>query len=285
MDRNKFNNRKKIHMWVRAEIQIVFFFLMPSIYTSAFAGVKYIFTQIGAGEKIQFTSFLSVLVVLCLYTAVFGRFFCGFACAFGSLGDFFRFSYTEICKKMHKKPFRMSEKLTEKLVYVKYGVLIFIGISCFLGIFSKTQGMSPWDVFSMLHAGNFRLGGYTAGLVILLLIVAGMCLEERFFCRFLCPMGAVFTLIPILPFFFLRRDREQCLTGCKAGARKCPSGIEVPDKHKLELEGDCFHCQKCVDICPKQNISTGIKGLKSTEVWFTVLRAALLFGIFKWMGL
>ena len=79
--------RKQMHGWLRAIIQLLYFMFLPSAYTAAFAGVKYIFTQLGAGEKIGLTSFVSVLIVLCLYTIVFGRFFCGFACAFGSFGD------------------------------------------------------------------------------------------------------------------------------------------------------------------------------------------------------
>ena len=76
-----------MHGWLRAIIQLLYFLFLPSAYTAAFAGVKYIFTQLGAGEKIGLTSFVSLLIVLCLYTIVFGRFFCGFACAFGSFGD------------------------------------------------------------------------------------------------------------------------------------------------------------------------------------------------------
>ena len=96
--------RKQMHGWLRAIIQLLYFLFLPSAYTAAFAGVKYIFTQLGAGEKIGLTSFVSVLIVLCLYTIVFGRFFCGFACAFGSFGDALHGIYLWICKKIRKKP-------------------------------------------------------------------------------------------------------------------------------------------------------------------------------------
>ncbi len=94
---------KKIHIWIRAIIQLLYFIFIPSVYTAAFAGVKYIFTQIGAGEKVALTSFVTVLIVVCIYTAVFGRFFCGFACAFGSLGDGVNALYRLICKKDEKE--------------------------------------------------------------------------------------------------------------------------------------------------------------------------------------
>ena len=55
---------KKLHIWLRALIQVLYFLFIPSVYTAAFAGVKYIFTQIGAGEKVAVTSFVTVLVVI-----------------------------------------------------------------------------------------------------------------------------------------------------------------------------------------------------------------------------
>ena len=55
---------KKIHIWIRAIIQLLYFIFIPSVYTAAFAGVKYIFTQIGAGEKVALTSFVTVLIVM-----------------------------------------------------------------------------------------------------------------------------------------------------------------------------------------------------------------------------
>lgn len=81
-------NKRKIQKYIRMIIQLIFFTIMPSIYTTAFSGVKYIFTKIGNGQQVELTSFVTILIVLCLYTIVFGRFFCGFACAFGSLGDY-----------------------------------------------------------------------------------------------------------------------------------------------------------------------------------------------------
>lgn len=219
---------KKLHIWLRALIQVLYFLFIPSVYTAAFAGVKYIFTQIGAGEKVAVTSFVTVLVVICIYTILFGRFFCGFACAFGTLGDGVHALYVWICKKMKKKPLQIAEAWTEKLCYLKYIVLALISILCFTGVYSKAKGTSPWDVFSMLHAGNFKLGGYLVGLVLLVLILVGMCFEERFFCRNFCPMGAVFSLLPVLPFFALHRDRKNCIKGCKACTKKCPSNIGLP---------------------------------------------------------
>ena len=190
--------RKQIVSCLRAGIQLLYFLFLPSVFTAAFNGVKYIFTQLGQGEKIEMTAFVSALLLVCAFTIVFGRFFCGFACAFGSLGDAMHAIYGIICKKRKKKPRCIKPELAKKLVLIKYGILLLIALCCFAGVYQKARGTSPWDVFSMLHAGNFRLSSYIPGIVLLVLILVGMFFEERFFCRFLCPMGAVFSLLPIL---------------------------------------------------------------------------------------
>lgn len=154
---------KKLHTWLRTLIQILYFLFLPSVYTVAFAGVKYIFTQIGASEAIGMTSFVTVLIVLCAYTILFGRFFCGFACAFGSLGDGIHAFYLWCFKKRKKKPVLLSEKIAEKLSYLKYLVLTVIAVLCFAGVYGKARGDKPVGCFFYVACRKFPFAGIFAG--------------------------------------------------------------------------------------------------------------------------
>ena len=78
---------KKRRTWLRTEVQLFFFVSMPGAFVAGFSGVKQIFLHIGAGEVLSADSFTLSLLGLCGFTLLFDRFFCGYACAFGSLGD------------------------------------------------------------------------------------------------------------------------------------------------------------------------------------------------------
>ena len=63
------------------------FYLLSALFSTAFAGVKSIFQAIAAHQQTHMDSFLDVTGLLLLVTILFGRHFCGYACAFGSPGD------------------------------------------------------------------------------------------------------------------------------------------------------------------------------------------------------
>ena len=100
---------------------------------------------------------------------------------------------------------------------------------------------SPWTVFSLITSRNFKLGAYITGVVLLLLIVVGMMLKERFFCQFLCPLGAVFSLLPKLPIFHVKKKGQQCFERCSACTNRCPVHLKY-DEADIR-DGECISWQ------------------------------------------
>ena len=236
-------------------IRLAFFVHFPAVYSTAFAGVKYVTQQISASSPFAFNAFIQTLLAVGIFTILAGRLFCGFACAFGSLGDFVYWMQVLISRKTGRRPFRLHEKLCKKLRYGKYCVLFILPVLVWSGKGQVITKFSPWTAFSLLHSRHFDALN-AAGLLLLLFIVAGMAAEPRFFCRFLCPMGAVFSMLPVMPWAVVHRRRSRCLKGCKACIRRCPSGIDIPDMEGGDpgKMGECISCLKCMRICPKGNI-------------------------------
>ena len=244
-------HKKQIPAWILAGIQLLFFVFFPSAFTAAFSGVKYIAGQMGTGAQIEITSFVLSLIILCASTVVFGRFFCGFACAFGSLSDWVRAAYVWVCKKLKKKPVTLGMELTAAVRGMSF--------PCFM------QEILHWK--DILRESSCSFSSCVA-------------------CACRSVFSAVFSLLPVLPYFALRRERENCISGCAACTKKCPSDIGLPELGAIETRGDYFMCQKCTGICPKGNIHCGVSGkLKGNELWFTAIRAVFLLFLYLWIGI
>ena len=146
---------------------------------------------------------------------------------------------------------------------VKYILLAFLMLSILNGWYANLQGMSPWDVFSMLTAGKLLNASYKIGIGLLILILIGMCTQERFFCQFLCPMGAVFAMMPILPTALFHRNREKCPAKCGLCKKRCPAHLEIDGD--TSLSGECICCHACEVTCPRKNIQIGPVKVRETE--------------------
>ena len=79
--------QRKVRLIRAASTAGIFYLWHPALFSTAFAGVKSIFQAIAAHQPVTWNSFLDVTGALLLVTILFGRHFCGYACAFGSLGD------------------------------------------------------------------------------------------------------------------------------------------------------------------------------------------------------
>ena len=246
-------NKKNIINLIRRGTQILAFLFLPGLFTSTFYAFRSIYQTIinGNWDIFSLTSSLLTILVTIPLTMVLGRFFCGFFCSFGSMGDFIWF----ISRKTVKPKFRVPENVDAVLKYGKYLVLLFLVIFAWtLQLPLLDSSVSPWTVFGLYASiGNwpsittwFSIGG-----ALLIAIMIGSFFIERFFCRYLCPLGGIYAIVSKIRFFHIKKNREKC-GNCKLCTVKCSMGIPLYQVDKV-TSGECINCFNCVAWCPKKN--------------------------------
>ena len=197
-----------------------------------------------------------VVGVLLLFSLLLGRVICGFLCPFGLLQELLHKIPT---KKLQKSP------LTRMLSRLKYAVLLIfvLGIPAWFAFrrlplpgfckFICPAGTLEGAVLLLLHPANGALRAMTGGLFwwkcgLMLLILTGSVFLFRCFCRFLCPLGALYGLMARLALLGVKLDESRCID-CGACLRRCPMDI------RRVGDSECVHCGGCMEVCPVQAIS------------------------------
>lgn len=196
-----------------------------------------------------------VIGVLLLFGLLLGRTVCGWACPIGLLQEF-----------LHKIPVPKLKKsrVTRALCWVKYLLLAILVLAVPLyyafrrvplPAFCKyvcPAGTLEGALLLLVHPKNAEKLGmlgalFTNKFVLLVLILTACMFLYRAFCRFLCPLGALYGLMTRLALIGVRLDAARC-TDCGVCRALCPTDIRnVGDR-------ECIACGKCVNRCPETAI-------------------------------
>lgn len=278
MNRRKEKKRVPWLVIVRRAVQIVAFILMPGLFISAFSSVKTVYMA-AVGGTFEFAALLPELITIVAVvgtTMLLGRFFCGFLCSFGAMGDFISF----LSRLVRKKPVAVPEKADRILKLLKYALLIWIVVFIWtLGV-KIDNSLNPWNIFGMYTslAGWTSLGGWlTVGALLLLLIMIGSFFIERFFCRYFCPLGVIFAIVSRLRVFKVKKPRENCKT-CRVCSNHCVMGIPLY-KYDEVGSGECINCFECIRACPRKNARAAIAGKDAAPMAAGVAAAAAIMGL------
>lgn len=270
------NKIKKIQIF-RFVTQIAFLFLLPGLFTLTFGEIKKLYTMIIQGNfnfYVALAGSVEFLAVI-LLTILLGRFFCGWMCAFGTFNDVIHI----ISKKVFKINFIVDKEVDAVLKYVKYVILLMlIVVSWTMG--SKIfQGTSPWDAFGQITNFPEVLYSYTFGVIILILIAVGAMFIERFFCRYLCPLGAVFTIMSKLSLFKIKKPNEKC-GKCRLCTNNCSMGLPLYKVNNVR-GGECINCFKCVETCPRKNVKATIANEEINPALASSIAVAAFVGVYS----
>ncbi len=246
---------------IRLALQILLFILLPTLYIESLNGIKQIYLAIlqQTFSAAIIPQLIAVLITIPI-TILFGRFFCGWMCGFGSFTDFIYLTFSKVFKR--KKKVRINENADKWMKGIKYVVLLVLIAAIWSLNVSIFSTASPWDAFGMLvtigKAPDFSyvIANLTAGFVILAAVLVASVFIERFFCRYLCPMGAIFAIASKLRIAKIKKPTAKC-GNCRVCTNNCAMGIPL---YKMDVvkTGECINCMKCVSACPRSNVSFAV---------------------------
>ena len=111
--------------------------------------------------------------------------------------------------------------------------------------------MSPYGLIADVKMLNFFRHIGETGLIVLGVLVAASLFIQNFWCRFLCPYGALLGLTSWVSPVRIRRNTETFIY-CEKCSKACPSALHV-DKLLQIRSVECTGCLECVAICPAQD--------------------------------
>jgi len=169
------------------------------------------------------------------YGLAAGRGFCGWFCPFGMLNDLLSFNKTRIIRS---------------LSYSKYAVLVGTLVSawafadtifCKLCPAASIEASIPYFFMGIARVNR----PFIIHMISLGVVLAGMALIARFWCRYLCPMGGILSLFNRVSFLHLKLDSSRC-SSCDACTAVCPMGLKPHEEYDSH---NCIKCGKCITTC------------------------------------
>jgi polyferredoxin len=252
-------------------------YVAPSIHALCpYGGLESMLSIIAVGtfiKKIVLGTFVLFGVTVGL-ALIMRRSFCGQICAFGGLQEFFG----KIGRKLFKKRPVVPKKLDRVLRYLKFVVL---GVTIAMAWITASLWIIPYDPFNALgHLADFNalISTYLIGFIVLLVTLLGSIVYDRFFCKYLCPAGALYGAIGKVSPYAVRIDKEKCIS-CGLCNKVCPMNVEIMDCKKDKITDlECINCNECVNACPSSGaLHTGFSRKKALSPIIATLLALALF--------
>lgn len=194
---------------------------------------------------------LFIFLAIVLVSLMFGKAFCSWLCPVGFISELIGDFGEKVLRKMFKKKLRMPKFLDYPLRSLKYLLLGFFAYSIFFimsEIAIKAFLDSPYNIVADIKMYYFFAGISRFSLIVIGSLVLLSVFIRNFWCRYLCPYGALLGLISFLSPNKIKRNPVSCID-CGKCAKVCPSAIKV-DKVITVLSDECSSCLSCVDACP-----------------------------------
>jgi polyferredoxin len=215
-----------------------------------------------------------LLISFLIISLVFHKAFCGWLCPIGTVSEVLwrlgrrLFKGNWVLPRWADLPLRSVKYILLGLFFYAVGSMSAAALSGFLA--------SPYGLIAdvkMLYF--FRFLGSTA-LITLLSLVALSLIIKNFWCRYLCPYGALMGLVSLLSPMRVRRNSDLCID-CAKCAKACPVSLSV-DKLASVRSAECTACVECVAVCPAAGaLEFSLPRSRKVPAWALAAGMAFIF--------
>jgi polyferredoxin len=187
-----------------------------------------------------------LLIAFLAMSWIFRKSFCGWLCPVGAVSEYL----WRLGKQTFGRSFRLPRWLDiglRSLKYILLGLFLYaVGSMSVAGIRAFLDG--PYGIVADVKMLNFfRYLGLTGGIVVAIIVLASV-FVQNFWCRFLCPYGALMGLVSMASPLRIRREASLCID-CGKCTKACPSALPV-DRLVTIQSAECTGCMQCVAECP-----------------------------------
>lgn len=215
-----------------------------------------------------------LLAAFLAMAVIFRKAFCSWLCPVGTLSE----ALWRLGRRLLGRSWKMPRWLDLPLRGLKYLLLAFflwaiggMSAAAIEGFLSSPYGLVA-DV-KMLHFFT-RMGVTTA--ITLASLAALSLFFQNFWCRYLCPYGALLGLASLLSPARIRRSEERCID-CAKCAKACPSLLPV-DRLVSVRSAECTGCLECVAVCPAAGaLDLELPGRRRIPAWALAAGLAAIF--------
>jgi polyferredoxin len=219
-------------------------------------------------------SAMFLLLAFLLVSIVFRKSFCSWLCPVGTLSEWL----WKLGRRLFRNPLRLPRAFDVSLRSLKYILLglfvtVVAGMSA-MAIRAFLEG--PYGMIADVKMLNFFRHMGIVGIVTLTVLAALSVVIQNFWCRYLCPYGALMGLVSLFSPARIRRDPESCID-CAKCSRACPALLAV-DQGILVRSAECTACLECVAACPaKGALQLSVPGKRSLPPWALATGIAAIF--------
>ncbi|MFA6979912.1 MAG: 4Fe-4S binding protein [Ignavibacteriaceae bacterium] len=206
----------------------------------------YYFFLTGSVHQVHPAGFF-IFVGIVAVSFVFGKSFCSWFCPVGFLSELIG----DFGEKLFGRKISVPKILDYPLRSLKYLILAFFAYSIFMGMDALTLKFfldSPYNIVADMKLYYFFVDITRFSIIVLSVLFLLSIVIRNFWCRYLCPYGALLGIFSLLSPNKIKRNNSSCVD-CGLCAKACPSAIKV-DKVKIVISDECTTCMNCVDACP-----------------------------------